>query len=130
MKSYEKGESIISIIGGIVSAVSSALYLERNYDINTGGMIVFTILAFVTGASIVLCTMDSITDESGAIVIGILLVLVMPIISIVVSYGCVFIYAIVKFIVKIFGKFGWSTFGIILAIPIAIFFWLLHEIFG
>lgn len=129
MKNYEKVEVVLSIIGAIVSGVSTILYLSSN-SVGIGKMVVFTILAAVVGASVVFGAMDSVRNTDGAVAAGILLVLLMPIISVVMTYCFLFIFAIGAFVIKIFSIFGWSTFGIIAAILIGLFFYVLHELIG
>ncbi len=129
MKNYEKVEAVLSIIGAIVSVISTILYLCSN-SVGIGKSVVLTILSLVVGASVVFSTMDNIRNTDEAVVVGILLVLFMPIISVVMTYCFLFIFAIGAFVIKIFSIFGWSTFGIIAAILIGLFFYVLHELIG
>lgn len=128
-KKYEKVQMVQSVIGAIVSGVSSSLYLNSN-EIGVGKIVVFTILAAVVGAAVVFGAMDSVRNTDEAIAVGILLDLVMPIISIVATYCFMFVYAIGAFVIKVFSIFGWSTFGIVAAILIGLFFYVLHELIG
>ena len=129
MKNYEKTEMVLSIIGAVVSAITTLLYLS-SYNTGIGKVVVFVILAALFGASVVFVSMDKINNTSEAVGVGILLLFLMPIISIVMTYCLLFVWAIGAFIIKIFSIFGWSTFGIVLAVLIGLFFYALHEIFG
>lgn len=129
MKNYEKVEVVLSVIGAIVSGVSAILYLNSN-NVGMGKIVVFTILATVVGASIIFGAMDNVRNTDGAVAVGVLLDLVMPIISVIMTYCFLFIYAIGAFVIKIFSIFGWSTFAIIAAVLIGLFFYVLHELIG
>lgn len=129
MRNYEKVEAVLSIIGAVVSGGTTILYLSNN-NTGIGKMLFFVILIALFGASVVFVSMDKINSTSEAVGVGILLVLIMPIISIVMTYCLLVVWTIGAFVIKIFSIFGWGTFGIIAAALIGLFFYALHEIFG
>ena len=129
MRNYEKVEAVLSIIGAVVSGGTTVLYLSNN-NTGIGKMVLFVILIALFGASVVFVSMDKIKSTTEAVGIGILLVLIMPIISIVMTYCLLVVWTISAFVIKIFSIFGWATFGIVAAILIGLFFYVLHELIG
>ena len=83
----------------------------------------------VAAAVVVFNGMEHAETMGGAIVIGIILVVLSPAFSWLVVYALQIVCAIIGFVIGFINKFGFGTaVGLIIAIPIALFFLILFWI--